>query len=73
MAINEAILLKQFAATGDAEAFAEIVKKKSILGSGGSDYHGREGRYGAIGSQSVPYELLSAMKKKIKNNHRGEN
>ncbi|MBN2590749.1 MAG: sigma-70 family RNA polymerase sigma factor [Sedimentisphaerales bacterium] len=31
MAINEAILLKQFASTGDAEAFAEIVKLHAPL------------------------------------------
>lgn len=45
-------------------AFAKIVKDKAILASGGSDYHDREGRYGAIGSQPVPYDLLLAMKKK---------
>jgi len=51
--------------------YAGIVKKKSILASGGSDYHGRQGRYGTIGSQPVPYKFLEAMKNKIKNRNRG--
>jgi len=55
-----------------ARMFAGIVKDNSVLGSGGSDYHGREGRYGAIGSQRVPYEFLSAMKEKTKNKNRGK-
>lgn len=48
------------------KAYSKLTEKLSILGSGGSDYHGREGKYGAIGSQPVPYDLLSAMKTKVK-------
>lgn len=49
------------------KTYAKLTQKLSILGSGGSDYHGREGKYGAIGSQPVPYDLLTAMKTKAQN------
>ncbi|MCX6826303.1 MAG: PHP domain-containing protein [candidate division Zixibacteria bacterium] len=46
--------------------FSNIVINHAILGSGGSDYHGREGRYSMIGSQSVPDEYLTALKGRLK-------
>lgn len=48
---------------GHRKTLSKIAKSKSILACGGSDYHGREDRYGMIGSQPVPPELLSEMKK----------
>jgi len=51
--------------------FIALAEEKKILATGGSDYHGREGRFGAIGSQSVPDDLLIAMKEKINSKNRG--
>lgn len=51
--------------------FSALAESKNILIIGGSDYHGREGRFGMIGSQSVPDELLIAMKEKLNFIHRG--
>lgn len=45
--------------------FTEIAKKYHLLISGGSDYHGRDGRYGMIGSLNVPADLLAKMKEKL--------
>jgi predicted metal-dependent phosphoesterase TrpH len=43
-----------------------IAAERSLLASGGSDYHGRRGHYGMIGSQPVPAGLLETMKNKLK-------
>jgi len=51
--------------------FGALAESKNILIAGGSDYHGREGRFGMIGSQSVPDELVIAMKEKLNIIHRG--
>ncbi len=40
----------------------ETAKRFRLLVSGGSDYHGRVGRYGDIGCQKVPMEYLSEIK-----------
>ena len=47
------------------KGFLSIAQTKSLLVSGGTDYHGRGGRYGMIGSQPVPFEYLQAMKKRL--------
>ena len=47
------------------KGFISIAQNKSLLVSGGTDYHGRGGRYGMIGSQPVPLEYLLAMKKRL--------
>jgi 3',5'-nucleoside bisphosphate phosphatase len=49
-----------------------IAARHGLLLSGGSDFHGREGRYGMIGSQKVPASYLDKMKEKawhIRNSH----
>ncbi len=41
-----------------------IAERHQLLKSGGSDYHGREGRYGMIGALGVPAQYLAALKNK---------
>jgi len=45
----------------------KIAAKESLLISGGSDYHGREGHHEMIGSQTVSAELLDLMKQRMNN------
>jgi predicted metal-dependent phosphoesterase TrpH len=45
--------------------------RKELLMTGGSDFHGREGHHGKIGSEPVPYEILSLLKDKMKSKNRG--
>lgn len=45
--------------------FTRLAQKYNLLISGGSDYHGRDGRYGMIGSQRVPARLLDEMKERV--------
>ncbi len=52
---------------------AETADKKSLLKSGGSDYHGRERHHGNIGSQPVPGEWLVDIKNRLNQESRGEN
>lgn len=54
------------------ESLRSIVEERSILASGGSDYHGREGHYDIIGSQPVPIEILTKMKERLNSNNRGQ-
>ncbi len=49
----------------DTDRFKHMAEQHRLLTSGGSDYHGREGRYGAIGSQKVPYACLERMKERL--------
>ncbi len=42
----------------------KIATRHGLLMTGGSDSHGREGRYGMIGSQRVPASYLEKMKEK---------
>ena len=51
----------------DVERLTKIAEREGLLKSGGSDFHGREGRHGHVGSQRVPYEFLEAMKAKLPN------
>jgi predicted metal-dependent phosphoesterase TrpH len=53
------------------DKYAETARRLRLLISGGSDFHNREGRFGMIGAQPVPYELLASMKEKITSIHRG--
>jgi predicted metal-dependent phosphoesterase TrpH len=43
---------------GDVDRLKHLADRYRLLVSGGSDYHGREGRFGDIGSQKVPMECL---------------
>ncbi|HOD67585.1 MAG TPA: PHP domain-containing protein, partial [candidate division Zixibacteria bacterium] len=46
------------------EQFRHLAERHRLLVTGGSDFHGREGRYGAIGSQRVPAEYLDALRQR---------
>ncbi len=48
----------------DRSRLEKIADRHGLLMTGGSDYHGREGRYGMIGSQRVPATYLDKMKDK---------
>ncbi len=50
---------------GLVRRFKRLAQKYNLLISGGSDYHGRDGRYGMIGSQKVPVRLLDEMKERL--------
>jgi predicted metal-dependent phosphoesterase TrpH len=53
--------------------FLKMAEEKSLLTSGGSDFHAREGRLSMIGSQSVPYENLARIKERQNIKNRGVN
>lgn len=46
------------------DRFKHLAERYRLVISGGSDFHGRESRYGAIGSQHVPEELLPILKQR---------
>jgi 3',5'-nucleoside bisphosphate phosphatase len=46
----------------DVGRLTRMATSRGLVMSGGSDFHGREGRYGSVGSQRVPAELLVRMK-----------
>lgn len=48
----------------DMDRLRQLAKEHCLLVTGGSDYHGREGRYSMVGSQKVPYECLEQLRKK---------
>lgn len=50
----------------DVERLTKLAKKYNLLSSGGSDFHGREGRYGQIGSQRVQADVLDQMKQRAR-------
>jgi hypothetical protein len=47
------------------DRFKHLAERFRLLTSGGSDFHGREGRYSAIGSQKVPYTCLDQLKERL--------
>ncbi|MFH2036072.1 MAG: PHP domain-containing protein [Candidatus Zixiibacteriota bacterium] len=47
------------------KSLKKLAQKESLMISGGSDFHGREGHHEMIGSQSVPAELLDLIKQKM--------
>jgi predicted metal-dependent phosphoesterase TrpH len=51
-------------AQGDTERFKSLAERLRLIVTGGSDYHGIEGRYGVIGSQKVPAALLAGLKQR---------
>ncbi len=51
----------------DTDRLTKIAAREGLLRSGGSDFHGREGRHGQVGSQHVPLEFLDAMREKLRN------
>jgi len=46
----------------DVRMLLEIAKRFRLIVTGGSDFHGREGRHGSVGSQKVPGEWLDPLK-----------
>ena len=48
----------------DTDWFKHLAEKHRLIVTGGSDFHGMEDRYGAVGSQRVPAELLAALKQR---------
>jgi len=48
------------------DQFKHFAERFRLVMTGGSDYHGREGRFGAIGSQHVPEEYLVRLKERAK-------
>ncbi len=47
--------------------YQEYAAKNGLFVTGGSDYHGRNGRYGDIGCMNVPVEFWHSLRKKAKN------
>lgn len=58
--------------TADVRRLKQMAKRLSLALSGGSDFHGREGRNEAIGSQKVPAEYLETLKERAQQ-IRGQN
>lgn len=53
--------------------YMNYAEKNNIIATGGSDYHGREGRYGRVGSMKVPSALFIKLKEYHEKNKRGRN
>jgi predicted metal-dependent phosphoesterase TrpH len=47
--------------------YSDYAAKKSLLITGGSDYHGRDGRYADIGTVAVPEEIWKQLEKRAGN------
>ena len=47
------------------KSYKDFAEKKGILFTGGSDFHGRKGKYGQIGSVSIPEKTLTLMKERL--------
>ncbi len=45
--------------------YKKYAVKKGILFTGGSDFHGRQGKHGQIGSVSLPDNMLTLMKERL--------
>lgn len=50
----------------DVDRLSKLATKYGLLQTGGSDFHGREGRHGMVGSQRVPIERLEQMKQQAR-------
>lgn len=54
------------------DRFKHLAERYRLITTGGSDYHGLEGRYGIVGSEKVPARLLDDLKRRcqsIRNSH----
>ncbi len=47
------------------KTYQEFAEKKNILYTGGSDFHGRQGKYGQVGTVSIPDNTLALMKERL--------
>ena len=52
----------------DRDRYLHLAERHRLIVTGGSDYHGRDGRHGSVGSERVPYRLLEELKEKAKKN-----
>lgn len=50
----------------DTDRLRHLAERYRLLVSGGSDFHGRNGRYGTVGSQNVPEQCLNGLKERAK-------
>lgn len=55
----------------DTDRLIHLAERYRLVVTGGSDFHSREGRYGAIGSLKVPVRLLEMLDKRV-NQIRGQ-
>lgn len=46
----------------DVDRYKHLAERYRLLVTGGSDYHGREGRMDKVGSQKVPYRYFEVLK-----------
>ena len=51
--------------------FKSIAKENGLLVTGGSDFHGRDGKYGQIGSEPVEISILESLKERNNSKNRG--
>jgi len=49
---------------GERDRFKHLAERHRLITTGGSDYHGLEGRYGTVGSEKVPARLLVDLKQR---------
>jgi 3',5'-nucleoside bisphosphate phosphatase len=49
----------------DVDRYRDLARRYRLVMTGGSDYHGRTDRHGAIGSQKVPADLLADLQRAI--------
>ncbi len=49
----------------EIDKLKHVASEHNLVCTGGSDFHGREGRYGAVGSEAVPAAFLDAMKARV--------
>ncbi|MEP0829173.1 MAG: PHP domain-containing protein [bacterium] len=51
--------------------YKKIAQQHNLLITGGSDFHGRDGKYGLIGSEPVGYDILESLKARYNSRNRG--
>ena len=49
----------------DVDRFRNLARRYRLVMTGGSDYHGRDDRHGAVGSQKVPAELYAELQRAV--------
>jgi len=50
---------------GDRDRLKETARRLRLVWTGGSDFHGRSGRCGTVGSEAVPIECLEELKERV--------
>lgn len=54
----------------DVDRYKHLAERFRLIITGGSDFHGRNGRFDSVGSQKVPYKYFEILKEKIKETRR---